>query len=62
MPRVIGIVVAAFTGMGLLLAGLHGLEAAFWAAAYLWLGATASPGAAIPSIDSMANGREAARG
>jgi len=36
-----------FTAMGLLLAVLHGIEAAFWAAAYLWLGALDSPGAAI---------------
>jgi hypothetical protein len=52
---VIAIVVAAFTAMGLLLAVLHGTEAAFWAAAYLWLGALDSPGAAILySVDSMA--------
>jgi hypothetical protein len=31
----IAIVIAAFTAMGLLLAVLHGIEAAFWAAAYL---------------------------
>ena len=55
LPHVIAIVVAAFTAMGLLLAVLHGIEAAFWAAAYLWLGALDSPGAAILySIDSMA--------
>lgn len=55
LPHVIAIVVAAFTAMGLLLAVLHGMEAAFWAAAYLWLGALDSPGAAILySIDSMA--------
>jgi hypothetical protein len=41
--------------MGLLLAVLHGIEAAVWAAAYLWLGALDSPGAAILySVDSMA--------
>jgi hypothetical protein len=39
--------VAAFTVMGLLLALLHGIEAAIWAAAYLWLRALDSPGAAI---------------
>jgi hypothetical protein len=34
---------------------LHGIEAAFWAAAYLWFGALDSPGAAILySVDSMA--------
>jgi hypothetical protein len=55
LPHVIAIVIAAFTAMGLLLAVLHGLEAALWAAAYLWLGALDSPGAAILySIDSMA--------
>jgi hypothetical protein len=55
LPRVIAIVVSAFTAMGLLLAVLHGIEAAIWAAAYLWLGALHSPGAAILySVDSMA--------
>jgi hypothetical protein len=54
-PHVIAIVVAAFTAMGLLLAVLHGIEAAIWAAAYLWLGALDSPGSAILySVDSMA--------
>lgn len=53
--HVIAIVIAVFTAMGLLLAVLHGIEAAFWAAAYLWLGALDSPGAAILySVDSMA--------
>jgi hypothetical protein len=53
--HVMAIVVAAFTAMGLLLAVLHMTEAAFWAAAYLWLGAFDSPGAAILySVDSMA--------
>jgi hypothetical protein len=52
--RVIAIVVVAFTAIGLLLAVLHGIEAALWAAAYLWLGALDSPGAAILySVDSM---------
>jgi hypothetical protein len=55
LPRMFGVLVAAFTGMGLLLAVLHGIEAVFWAAAYWWLGAVASPAAAILySIDSMA--------
>jgi hypothetical protein len=41
--------------MGLLLAALHGIEAALWAAAYLWLGALGSPETAILySVDSMA--------
>ncbi len=53
--HVISIAIAAFTAMGLLLAVLHGIEAAFWAAAYLWLGALDLPGAAILySVDSMA--------
>ena len=55
LPRKIAIVVAAFTAMGLLLAVLHCIEAAFWAAAYLWLGAFDSPGAAmLYAVDSMA--------
>jgi hypothetical protein len=41
--------------MGLLLAVLHGIEAALWAAAYLWLGALGSLETAILySVDSMA--------
>jgi hypothetical protein len=41
--------------MGLLLVVLHGVESAFWAAVYLWLGALDSPGAAILySVDAMA--------
>ena len=55
LPHVIAVVVATFTAMGLLLAVLHGIEAALWAAAYLWLGALDSPGAAILySVDAMA--------
>jgi hypothetical protein len=55
LPHLIAIVIATFTAMGLLLALLHGIEAAFWAAAYLWVGALNSPGAAILySVDSMA--------
>jgi hypothetical protein len=50
MPIVIGIVAA----VGLLLAVLHGIEAAIWAAAYVWLGALDTPKDAILySIDSM---------
>ena len=50
IPIVIGIVGA----VGLLLAVLHGIEAAIWAAAYVWLGALDSPEDAIlDSIDSM---------
>jgi hypothetical protein len=40
--------------MGLLLAALHGIEAALWAAVYLWLGALGSPETAmLYSLDSM---------
>ena len=40
--------------VGLLLAALHGVEAALWAAAYWWLGALSSPTDAILySVDSM---------
>jgi hypothetical protein len=49
------IVISAITVMGLLLAVLHGIEAALWAAAYVWLGALDSPAMAILySVDSMA--------
>ena len=51
----IAIVIVAITAMGLLLAVLHGIEAVFWAAAYVWLGALNSAEAAILfSINSMA--------
>ena len=43
IPITIGIVGA----VGLLLAVLHGIEAAIWAAAYVWLGALDSPKDAI---------------
>jgi hypothetical protein len=50
IPVVIGVVAAA----GLLLAVLHGIEAAIWAAAYLWLGALGLPlDAILYSVDSM---------
>jgi hypothetical protein len=40
--------------VGLLLAALHGVEAALWAAAFWWLGAINSPAEAILySVDSM---------
>lgn len=55
LPRMVASLVVAFTAMGLLLVVLHGIEAALWAAAYLWLGAFKSVGAALLySIDSMA--------
>ena len=50
IPIVMGLVAAS----GLLLAVLHGIEAAIWAAAYLWLGALDSPlDAILYSVDSM---------
>jgi hypothetical protein len=50
VPIVTGVVAA----IGLLLAVLHGIEAAIWAAAYLWLGALDSPiHAMLYSLDSM---------
>jgi len=54
LRQVIPIVIGMVGAVGLLLAVLHGIEAAIWAAAYLWLGALASPHDAILySIDSM---------
>ena len=44
---VIPIVIGAVAVVGLLLAVLHGIEAAAWAAAYLWLGAIAMPADAM---------------
>ena len=55
LPYVFAIVISAIGVMGLLLAVLHGVEAALWAAAYVWLGALDSPETAILySVDSMA--------
>ncbi len=54
-PRVFAIVIGTITAMGLLLAALPMIEAAFWAAAYVWLGALGSLEAAIlHSVDSIA--------
>ena len=54
LRHMIPIVSGAVGAVGLLLAVLHGIEAAIWAAAYLWLGALASPQDAILySVDSM---------
>ena len=48
------IVIAVVGTAGLLLAVLHGIEAAIWAAAYVWLGALNLPRDAILySVDSM---------
>lgn len=55
LSHVFAIMIGTITAMGLLLAALHGLEAAFWAVAYLWLGALGSPESAILySINSIA--------
>ena len=52
--HVIPIVIGFVGAVGLLLAVLHGIEAAIWAAAYVWLGALDSPQDADPlSVDSM---------
>jgi hypothetical protein len=52
--HLLAIVIGAITAMGLLLAVLHGFEAALWAAAYFWLGALGSPEASILySVDAM---------
>ena len=54
LRQVIPIVIGGVGAVGLLLAVLHGIEAAIWAAAYVWLGALASPNDAILySLDSM---------
>jgi len=51
----IPVVVGVIGVVGLLLATLHGLEAAIWAVAYLWLGALDTPlEAMLFSVDSMA--------
>jgi hypothetical protein len=54
LRHMIPIVSGAVGAVGLLLAVLHGIEAAIWAAAYVWLGALDSPHQAILySVDSM---------
>jgi len=51
---VIRIVIGGVGAVGLLLAVLHGVEAAIWAAAYVWLGALCSlTDAVLYSLDSM---------
>jgi hypothetical protein len=55
LAGVLAIVILAIVAMALLLGGLHLIEAALWAEAYLWVGALGSPEAAILySVDSMA--------
>jgi hypothetical protein len=52
--RVIAILILLIGAAGLLLAGLHGIEAGIWAGAYVWLGALDSLSDAILySVDSM---------
>ena len=52
--RLSRIVIGTITTMGLLLTALHLMEAALWAAAYLWVGALGSVEAAILySVDSI---------
>ena len=54
LPRAAAIQIGLIGTVGLLLAALHGVEAALWAAAYWWLGALSSPTDAILySVDSM---------
>jgi len=54
LPHAVPIVIGVVGAVGLLLAVLHGIEAAVWAAAYLWLGALESPiDAMLYSVDSM---------
>jgi hypothetical protein len=54
LRRAILIVIGLVGVVGLLLAALHGVEAAIWAAAYLWLGAIDSPlDAMLYSVDSI---------
>jgi hypothetical protein len=54
LRHVIPLVISIVGATGLLLAVLHGIEAAIWAAAYVWLGALDSfQDAILYSIDSM---------
>jgi len=54
LRHVVAIQIGLIGAVGLLLAALHGVEAALWAAAYWWLGALNSPTDAILySVDSM---------
>ena len=54
LRHVILIVTGGVGAVGLLLAVLHGIEAAIWAAAYVWLGALDSlQDAILYSLDSM---------
>jgi len=52
--HVLAILIGLIGVVGLLLAALHGIEAALWAAAYWWLGALGSPAEALLySVDAI---------
>jgi hypothetical protein len=54
LRHVLTIMISLIGVVGLLLAALHGMEAALWAAVYWWLGALNLPGEAILySVDSI---------
>ena len=54
LRHVLAIMISLIGLVGLLLAALHGMEAALWAAAFWWLGALNSPGEAILySVDAI---------
>jgi len=54
LRRALGVMIGTTSALRLLLAVLHGIEAAFWAVAFLWVNALGSPEAAIPySVDSV---------
>jgi hypothetical protein len=54
LRRLFAILTGLIGTVGLLLAVLHGIEAGFWAAAYWWLDALASPEEAVLySLDSI---------
>jgi len=54
LRHVFVILISVIGTAGLLLAVLHGVEAGFWAAAYWWVGALASPEqATLYSVDSI---------
>jgi hypothetical protein len=54
LRRIFVILIGLIGAVGLLLAVLHGIEAGFWAAAYWWVDALASPEEAVLySLDSI---------
>ena len=58
LPRAAAIQIGLIGTVGLLLAALHGVEAALWAAGYWWLGALNSRAEALLySVDSMSTRR-----